>query len=151
MFIVFSLYCTVLLGWIQNPGVGSGESGFDCANNTFMISGGTMIGLGEQTSRPSSLNSQNSLIYKGALETGSTILLTDNSGKELFAFKLPAGINSTTTLISLPEMTDGTGYKLIGNATFAGDNFNGYYSAPEIYGGTLISEFNVSSPVTDLQ
>ncbi|MBQ7984111.1 MAG: carbohydrate-binding domain-containing protein, partial [Bacteroidales bacterium] len=70
-------------------GITSPEEGFDCDNNQFKITGGTLIGIGGSTSTPtSSVCTQNSLIYK-SLTNSTALRIEDSEGNELLTFQVP--------------------------------------------------------------
>lgn len=96
------------------------EEGFDCDQNTFTITGGTVLGVGGASSNPTESACQQpcALITVASLVNGNTCQLTDSSGKELLSVLLPRNYNNATVLLSSSEMKKG------GTYSFAGTSIN---------------------------
>lgn len=155
------------------------EEGFDCDQNDFTITGGTIVGIGGSTSTPtSSLCTQNSLIYS-SLTSGSTVNITSSDGDNLLTFQIPTisnqgggpggwksgsatlkpgpggnpggqGGNGLTLLFSSPDLTNGTYTITTGGTISGGTEFGGYYTGATYSGGSSTS-VTISSKVTTAQ
>ncbi|MBO6118744.1 MAG: carbohydrate-binding domain-containing protein [Bacteroidales bacterium] len=157
-------------------GITSPEEGFDCDNNPFKITGGTLIGIGGSTSTPtSSLCTQNSLIYQ-SLENSTALRIEDSEGNELVTFQVPTisgqqgggqggggwwksttatkgpgggrGGNGLTLLFSSPDLVNGTYTIKQGGTISGGTEWNGYYTGAGYDGATTTKSVSVSSKVT---
>ena len=157
-------------------GITAPEEGFDCDNNQFKITGGTLIGIGGSTSTPTAkVCTQNSLIYK-SLTNGTALRIEDSDGNDLVTFQVPTisgqqggggwwksqtatkgpgggpggggqGGNGLTLLFSSADLVNGT-YTIKQGGTITGsDEWNGYYTGASYSGGTSKS-VTISSKVT---
>ncbi|MCD8291232.1 MAG: carbohydrate-binding domain-containing protein, partial [Prevotella sp.] len=119
------------------------EAGFDCDTYTFTITGGVIIGLGGDTSNPtSSVTTQPAAIVNGkSFTSGKYLTLNDSNGNNILAFCVPRTYSSATLLISCPEMSVGSTYTIGTNATVTGgENWQGY-----VTNGTMSSSGSSSS------
>lgn len=141
---------TITGGNVISSGTNAPEDGFDCDQNTFTINGGVLIGLGGETSMPSSTSSQASLIYGSANLTANTfIALTNASGANVISFKVPRSYSSGCMLISAPGMTKGSTYSLKSAVTISGGtDFMGLNSDGTVSNGTTVASVSLSSQVT---
>ena len=123
------------------------ECAFDCDQNTFAITGGTLIGIGTSNySAPTASACKQSVVVLGGNYLGSggtTFALKDTSGNAAFAFAIPSGIFSSlgsdiVAVISSPKLAVGTSYALYSGVTATGgETFNGLYTTlPTASGGT---------------
>lgn len=123
------------------------ECAFDCDQNTFAITGGTLIGIGTSNySAPTASACKQSVVVLGGNYLGlggTTFALKDTSGNAAFAFAIPSGIFSSlgsdiVAVISSPKITVGTSYALYSGVTATGgETFNGLYTTlPTASGGT---------------
>ena len=143
-------------------GITAPEEGFDCDNNQFKITGGTLIGVGGSTSTPTSnVCTQNSLIYQN-LTNSTALRIEDSEGNELVTFQVPTisgqqgqgggpggrgGNSSLTLLFSSPSLVNGTYTLKQGGTISGGTEWNGYYTGAGYTGGTEKS-VTVSQRVT---
>jgi hypothetical protein len=162
-------------GLIVSSGSTAPEEGLDCDQNTFKITGGTIIGVGGATSTPtSSVCAQRSVIYTGTGTADTIFKITDASGNNILVYKIPrsyagnSGVRSfavtaggrpgfpdggsgggMTMLISLPDFTSNVTYTVYSGGTVSGGTeFHGYYTGATVSGGTSITTFKPSSMVT---
>ena len=123
------------------------ECAFDCDQNTFAITGGTLIGIGTSNySQPTAASCSQSVIvvsgnYLGSV--GTTFALKDSSGSAAFAFTIPSDIYSSMSsnlvaVFSSPKIATGTSYTLSAGVTASGGTkFNGLYTTlPTVSGGS---------------
>ena len=90
------------------------ECAFDCDQNTFAITGGTLIGIGttNYTAPTASACSQSVLVLGGNYlgSSGTTFALKDSSGAAAFAFEIPSSVYSSlgsnyAAVLSSPTLT----------------------------------------------
>ena len=123
------------------------ECAFDCDNNNFAITGGTLIGIGTTNySTPTAASCGQSVVVVGGNYLGSagtTFALVDSNGAAAFAFTIPSAVYSSlgsnyVAIISSPKIAAGTSYALYSGVTATGGyNFNGLYtSLPTVSGGS---------------
>lgn len=131
-------------------GTAEPESGFDADNNTFKIAGGTVLGLGGTTTRPTaSVSTQNSVIMDG-VSANKLLHIQSNDGVEALTFLVPKTVN--TILYSGVKLTSGTTFSIFtGGAVTDGEDFNGLYSSGSYSGGVAQNtSFTINSRVTDI-
>lgn len=135
-------------GTIIAIGSSAPEAGFDCDENTFKITGGTLIGLAGTTSTPTtSVSTQNSVIYGGS--SYETIHIESSDGTDLLTFKLPKTFTSTTMLFSSPSLTTGSTYTIFtGGAISGGTSSYGLYTGAVYSSSQATTSFTTSSVVT---
>ncbi len=161
-------------GLIVSSGSTAPEEGLDCDQNTFKITGGTIIGVGGATSTPTSSQcTQRSIIYTGTGAHNTIFQITDASGNNVLLYKIPrsysgnsgwmpfsitangpggGGSSSMTMLVSLPEFSSNMTYTVITGGTLSGGTeFHGYYTGATVSGGTTITTFKPSSMVTTVK
>lgn len=123
------------------------ECAFDCDQNTFAITGGTLIGIGTTNySTPTAASCGQSVVVVGGNYLGSagtTFALVDSNGAAAFAFTIPSAVYSSlgsnyVAIVSSPKIAAGTSYALYSGVTATGGyNFNGLYtSLPTVSGGS---------------
>ena len=123
---------TINGGTVFSSGTTSPEEGIDCDQNTFKITGGTIIGLGGSTSTPTSnVCTQPSLITTATISNGAIITLAINN-TDVVSFKCPRAYNGATILISGDGSSQGNTYKL-------------YCGSTTLSSGTLSSMVNGST------
>ena len=128
------------------------EGGFDCDQNSFTITGGTLIGLGGDSSIPSSTTKQAvALTSISSLTGGQYLTLASSDGTNIFAFKLPRSYQQATVLVSSPSMKTGSSYTLSTGATVSdtSSEFYGFVSNAKTSGGTTVATITQSSTVTN--
>lgn len=169
---------TISGGLVIAVGQTAPEGGFDCDQNTFKITGGTLIGIGGEHSTPTSSVCTQRVILKSGVSANQAINFTDNSNNSIIMFQIPAitsmqggqggnpwgspangpgggpgggnpgGNNGLVLLISSPSISTGT-YKLYTGGTITGGTeWNGYYTGAT-YTGTTSTSITVSSMVTN--
>lgn len=148
---------TISGGLIISKGAGGFEEGFDCDNNTFMITGGTMVGTGGNTSTPTiNVSTQHSL--RLSINPNQNICIKNASNEIILIYSLPTltggggfpgGSNKMVVLFSDPAFVKGTYTIQYGGTISGGTNFNGYYTGATYSGGNS-KTFTVNSLYTTL-
>lgn len=149
-------------GMILSSGSRSPEEGFDCDNNQFKVTGGTMVGTGGATSNPtSSVCTQPTL--KINTQAGYAIQILKSDGTVICTYKCPefsgsgggggwpggGGGNSMVMLFTDPQLQTGQSYIVKYNGTISGGtNWNGYYTGNVTYTGGSQTTVNVNSMLT---
>lgn len=99
-------------GVVQTYGAGAPETGFDCDQNTFSITGGTLFGMGGASpSTPTeSQCAQPVLITNTSINCGTTYTLKDASKNTLWSVKIPRTYANGVALISSASLEKGGSY-----------------------------------------
>lgn len=143
---------TIKGGLVIAIGATQPEDGFDCDQNSFTISGGTVIGIGGGTSAPSENTAKQPVAIVGvsSLSAGNYLTLDTNGGSNVFAFLVPRSYNQATILLSSPSMQKGGSYVLSTGATVqaSGNDFYGYQSNATASGGSALANLSLSSMLT---
>lgn len=137
-------------GLVIAAGTREPEGSFDCDQNTFSVTGGTLIGFGGDTSTPTtSVTTQPVVIQSGKSFTkGQYLALGDASGNAYWAVAVPQTYSSCKLVVSDPNMSVGSSYTLATNVTkTGGTEWQGYTEDATISGGTS-STISVTSMVT---
>lgn len=129
-------------------GAGAPEGSFDCDNNQFKITGGTIIGLGGDISTPTAnVCTQPSIISGNSISAGSSMALTKSDGSVILTFKVQRSFS--TMLISSPSLSTGSSYNLVtGGSASGGTTFHGLSTGGSYSGGSQVASINVTSMVT---
>lgn len=136
-------------GTIVTSGANAPEEGFDCDQNNFAISGGTLIGTGGATSTPTAASStQRTILYKATGSAGTIVQLKAN-GTTVMIYKIPrtysgggggpggGGSTPMTMLLSMPGLATGVTYTIYtGGTVSGGTEFHGYYTGGATVSGT---------------
>lgn len=161
---------TVNGGFVLAYGQTSPEGAFDCDQNTFTVTGGTLIGIGGHATNPTaSVCTQRSLVYSG-VTSGTALQIVDESGKDLLTLQVPTysgggggpgggggfpggpgggfGGNSLTLLFSSADLQQGTITVKQGGTISGGENFYGYYTDATYSGETSSKSVTISGMVT---
>lgn len=140
---------TITGGVIIAAGASQPEAGFDCDENRFTITGGTLIGIAGATSTPTaSYCTQRSLIFNSTTSNIAYIRIeTTSGGQEVLTFKLPKTYTSQMTMLfSSPSLATNTGYTIYtGGSISGGTNFHGYYTGATYTKGTSAGTFTSGS------
>ncbi len=143
---------TITGGLIVSSGTTSPEEGFDCDQNTFKITGGTILGVGGASSTPtSSVSTQRSVIYGGSGTSGQYISIVSSGGESILNYKLPRSYSQMTLLFSSPSLISGGSYTIYSGGTVSGGtDFHGYLSGATYAVGTQLATFTATSVVTQI-
>ena len=140
---------TVTGGVVIAAGATQPEAGFDCDNSRFTITGGTLIGIGGDTSTPTASSStQRSLIFNSSTSNIQYVRIESTSGgNEVLTFKLPKTYSSQMTMLfSSATLAASTGYTIYtGGSISGGTNFHGYYTGATYTKGSAAGTFTTGS------
>lgn len=143
---------TIAGGIVIAGGTNQPEESFDCDQNTFTITGGTIFGVGGGVSTPtSSVCKQNVIINSNSSYTnGKRITLADASGNVIVSLLNPSNCSrSATALISAAGITLGTQYRILtGGTVTGGETHYELTIGGTISGGTQLTTVTPSSVVT---
>ena len=149
------------------------EGGFDCDQNTFAITGGTLIGIGGHHSTPtSSACTQRALIYNG-ITNGTAVHIVNENNEDLMTFQMPTysgngggggggwppgggggpggggpGGGGIALLFSSANLQQGTITVKQGGTISGGEEFHGYFTGAEYTGSTTDQNVTISGMVT---
>lgn len=138
---------TIAGGVMVAIGSGQPEGPFDCDQNRFLIRGGTFVGIGGTTSRPT--GTQNTVVL-GSLPGGSTVSIRATDGTCAFSYAVPQAC--ATMVLSCPGIETGTAYSVYTGGTVTAANvFKGLYVGSLGHTcGAVRSGFTAASGVTKL-
>ena len=137
---------TVNGGVLIGCGATAPEEGIDVAERcTFSINGGTVIGIGGGSE--SIAGSQQKAVLSGVtVNNGSYITVKDDSGNNIFAFKVPRAYSRAVMQLSSPKFKSGTTYTMSTATSVSGsDEFFGYYAGATVSSETKLGTFTTST------
>ena len=139
---------TVSGGYVIAMGARQPETGFDCDNNTFKITGGLLLGLGGGSSTPTSgVSTQNAAVVTASVTANSLLHIRDADNNEVITFLAPAA--ATTVLYSSAKLTIGKAYNIYtGGSVNNTTDFNGLYLSGNYTGGSLLKTVTQSAKIT---
>ncbi len=139
-------------GLVITCGTTQPEDGIDCGNNTFAITGGTVLGVGGGSSTlTSSVCTQPSVIYGGSGSSGDLFHIAADDGTGILTFRLPRSYSQMTVLYSGPALKTNQSYTICSGGTSAGGtDYYGYITDNTYSGGTTLYTFTVASMVTQV-
>jgi hypothetical protein len=143
------------------------EGAFDCDQNTFAITGGTLIGVGGHHSTPSSSAcTQRVLVYNG-ITNGTAVRIVNANNEDLMTFQMPTysgngggggggwppggggpGGGGIALLFSSANLQQGTITVKQGGTISGGEEFHGYFTDAEYTGSTTDQNVTISGMVT---
>ena len=144
------------------------EGAFDCDQNTFAITGGTLIGVGGHHSTPSSSAcTQRVLVYNG-ITNGTAVRIVNANNEDLMTFQMPTysgngggggggwppggggpgGGGGISLLFSSANLQQGTITVKQGGTISGGEEFHGYFTGAEYTGSTTDQNVTISGMVT---
>lgn len=143
---------TITGGTIVVAGAGSPEGGIDCDQSRFSITGGTIIGVGGDTSSPTvNACTQYSVIFRSTESKIETIHIESTAGnKDVLTFKMPKiYTQSVTLLFSSPLLEKDTEYTIYtGGSISEGESFHGLYTNASYAKGSSAGSFTTNSFVS---
>ena len=92
---------------------GPPEEAFDCDFSPMLLTGGTVFGMGgsmggEATAPADADDTQPTVVLSGLpCPKGKTLVVIDESGKELFSFDIPFTMQQSSSILSLPAFKRG--------------------------------------------
>ena len=144
---------TITGGVVVTSGIGNPQGGFDCDDKTFIITGGTVIGVGGTTSLPTAnVSTQHSVAWGASnFAAGQLVYIKSADGAEVLTFKFPRAYSSMSLLFSSPLLKANTAYTIYkGGNVSGGSEFGGLYTGATSSGGSQTATFNTSSMVTSV-
>ncbi len=145
---------TVAGGLIVSCGDKQPEEGFDCDQNTFTITGGTLVGVGGATSNPTaSVTTQCAVVYSAGSSQNTTYTVCNTStGEHIFSFVCPRTYSQMTMLFSTPKLQKSMGYTIyVGGVVTGGETFHGLTVGSDFSNGTSKKTFTISNMVTTVR
>ena len=143
---------TISGGVVVASGSTTPEEGIDCDQNTFTLTGGTIIGVGGATSNPTTNTStQPSIIYGGSGSQGTLISLVSSTGEHILSYTVPRTYSQMTMLVSSPQLASGNTYYLYTGSTLTGTTaFHGLQTEGSVSVGSSLASATLSSLVTSV-
>lgn len=143
---------TITGGLIVSSGSTAPEEGFDCDNNQFKITGGTLIGVGGATSNPTtSVTTQRTVILNTTATANQLVHVESAAGTDIFTFIVPRAYSKMVMLFSTPSLTASTTYNIYtGGSVSGGTSFHGLYTGSTYTKGTLLTSFTPASVLTSV-
>ena len=137
---------TVNGGLVIGCGATSPEEGIDAAEGkTLAFNGGTVIGLGGGAEATSGTQ-QKATVSGVSVGSGQYLVVSDGSGKVLFAFQSPRTYSGATLQVSSPELKSGVSYTLSTATTATGnDDFYGFMTSATTGELTTMTTFTTST------
>ncbi len=137
-------------GVIVTSGTQVPEEGLDCDQNTFIITGGIVVGVGGATSTPTASKcTQPTIIYGGSGNSGNYISLADSNGNNVLIYKIPRNYSQMTLLVSSPLLSKNSTYTLSSGGTLTGGTeFHGLYTGGTYKNGTSLASITLKDMVT---
>lgn len=133
-------------------GTSAPEGGFDCDQNTFTITGGTLIGIGGETSTPTSSTTTQPVMILGrqSLTKGQYLAVAlSGSSTSILTFALPQTWREATILVSDGSLAKGSSYAISSGVTVSNaDEWQGYAAGSTISGGSTLATMTLSSTIT---
>ena len=123
-------------------GTSAPEEGFDCDNNSFVITGGILIGTGGGTSTPTTTTQKYVKFSNVRLTSGQIMRLSSSSSSgnadTILTYKSPRTLTGATVLMSSPLLKSGAVYYLFTGVTVEQgvETFHGYYENATATGGS---------------
>lgn len=144
-----SIYMTD--GFVIVNGPTDGGNGALDYDSSFEVTGGTLISAGSSgmLQAPSESSAQNSLkIVMNSLEAGTLVRIESEDGNEILTFA-PAK-TFASLVVSSPEISAGTTYKVYTGGTCTGESKDGVYENGTYESGKEIGSGTVESSVTSI-
>lgn len=137
-------------GVVFCAGTQTPEGGFDCDQNGFEITGGTIVGIGGDCSTPTaSACTQLVVMYGGSAQAGVYITLLKTDGTPVVTCKVPCDYRQMALLLSSPSLAKGTACTLsVGGQVSGGTEFHGLTADGTWTGGSETANLTLSSMVT---
>ncbi|NDV60523.1 carbohydrate-binding domain-containing protein [Bacteroides sp. 519] len=136
-------------GVVIAAGATSPEGGIDCDQSRFSITGGTIVGIGGDTSTPTaSACTQSSVIFRSSTANIPIVHIANSSdNSEVITFKLPVTYQSgVVMLVSSAALKANTGYTIYTGGEISGnENFYGLYTAATYKGGSNAGTFTTGT------
>ena len=141
---------TITGGTVVSSGTTSPEEGIDCDQNTFTITGGTVLGIGGATSTPTgSTCTQPSVIYSASGSAGTWIHIATTDDTQVMSYAIPRTYSQMTLLFSSASLSKGSSFCIsTGGSVSDGTTFYGLNTGGTVVDNTQAATFSTSSMVT---
>ena len=143
---------TMTGGTVIVNGPTNGGNGALDYDGTFDISGGTLVAVGsaQMAQTPSSTSSQKivAMTFTSSQEANSIVNLQDEAGNTILSFAPSKSYQSV--IISSPLLEEGKTYSFSYGGSMSGNATDGLYEAGTYTGGTKVTDFTISDPITYL-
>lgn len=121
------------------------ESGIDCDQNSFKITGGTLLAIGGDTSLPTQ-SSQPVVIYKGNMDEGKLLTFTDMQSNMVASYVVPRNYQPMTMVFTSPNLSLNSQYNIYADGVYTGgDAFGGLVLDGSYTPGELVAQFTASA------
>ncbi len=136
---------TVIASGTQTP-----EGSFDCDQNRFAITGGTIVGVGGDASTPTeNACTQPAIVYGTQASASTTFNLATSDGTHILTYKVPRSYNQMTLLVSSPSLQKGNSVLLTtGGTVTGGTTWHSLTTGGTLDGGTTVASLTLSKMVT---
>lgn len=136
---------TVVASGTQTP-----EGSFDCDQNRFAITGGTIVGVGGDASTPTeSACTQPAIVYGTQASANTVFNLATSDGTHILSYKVPRSYNQMTLLVSSPSLQKGNSVLLTtGGTVTGGTTWHGLTTGGTLENGTTVASLTLSKMVT---
>lgn len=124
-------------GTIVSNGTSSPEEGFDCDNYSFVITGGTALGVGGSTSSVTSASQPYAQTTSVKTTKDRYLSMVDASGNVILSYLCPVTLSSATVVSTSPEYGNNTSCKLVYGATAVNNPTETLLDGRILLGGTL--------------
>lgn len=137
---------TITGGVVVTSGTTSPEEGIDCDQNTFTITGGTVLGIGGATS---STCTQPSVVYNTSGSAGTWIHIATTDGTQVMSYAIPRTCSQMALLFSSASLTKGGSFSIsTGGSVSGGTTFYGLNTEGAISNSSQSTTFSANSMVT---
>ena len=126
----------------------SGNGALD-AGGTIKVTGGALLAVGSpgMAEYPSDSSTQYSVVLRASVNAGTIVNISDSDGNSIITFAPLKDIQSI--VISLPALENGKTYNVSYGGSCDGSEEDGIYKDGKYTGGTQLTEFTISSIVTN--
>ena len=138
-------------GTVIGIGRDASKKGF-AWGKSFNIKGGTIVGIGGSTSSPTASGCTQYVVnYSGAISQDAFFSIVSSVDKNNLIYQLPCTLSKAFLLFSSPDLERNVDYRLLSEgAVLGGGSFHGLYSGATINGGTVQATFTISSIITNI-
>lgn len=121
-------------------------------SNSFKVTGGVLLGISGASSLPtSSVSTQYAVNYSGSITQGAFLHVASTAGKNILTCQLPCSLSKAFVLFSNPDLQNNMNCTISSGGTVSGGtSFHGLYNGATYTGGSTLSNFTVTSMVTNV-
>lgn len=141
---------TLAGGTVVACGTTAPEDGFDCDQNRFVITGGTVLGIGGGSSSPtSSVCTQPVVVIGNRSFSSGTYVALSGASSVAYAFRMPRQYSGCTLLMSSPALSKGSVCTVTsGVGVSGGTDFDGLVTGATVSGGSSLFSTTLSAMLT---